>query len=341
MAFISPSPSALHIDSSLTKISLMTLQTETAYVASKVFPNIPVSKESDFYHVYDDGSFFRSQMHVRQPGTESAAIQWSLSKDKYQCQNYALHALVTDGMRANADDSLDLDWDTTTLLTHQKLLKHEKEWVETCFVASDPGDIWDYALRGKDTRSTTVDPTNLDSNDVVFWNRSDSTPIADILYMRSYVKRKTGINPNTLTIGNAVYDALCEHPDVVARINRGQTSGLASVTLQQMADLFRIKEIFIMEAVEEKTPEGLESEKDYIGGNHALLTYKPLKPGLRTPSTGYTFNWSGLLGSRKSGLRVKKFRVPTLAADWLEIETSFTEKITSKGMAGFFSSIVE
>ena len=42
------------------------------FVADQVFPNIPVSMQSDRYYTYDRGYFNRDEMQERAPGTESA-----------------------------------------------------------------------------------------------------------------------------------------------------------------------------------------------------------------------------------------------------------------------------
>ena len=47
MPFILPSRGDVHVNRPLTNISIAFLQTQEAFVADRVFPNIPVTKQSD------------------------------------------------------------------------------------------------------------------------------------------------------------------------------------------------------------------------------------------------------------------------------------------------------
>jgi hypothetical protein len=58
-------------------------------------------------------------------------------------------------------------------------------------------------------------------------------------------------------------------------------------------------------------------------------------------AAGYTFVWTGYTGMNKMGYRVKKFRMEANAADRIEIETSFVNKVVHTGCAVFFSGVVQ
>ncbi|NLI59426.1 MAG: hypothetical protein GX387_13140 [Clostridium sp.] len=47
-----------HIDRALTNISVAYMQDEKSFIADKVFPRIPVKKQSDVYFIYNKGDFF-------------------------------------------------------------------------------------------------------------------------------------------------------------------------------------------------------------------------------------------------------------------------------------------
>ena len=48
------------------------MQDSNAFVSSRVFPTIPVQKQSDKYFEYSQADFFRDQVQPRADGTESA-----------------------------------------------------------------------------------------------------------------------------------------------------------------------------------------------------------------------------------------------------------------------------
>ena len=57
-----PSPGDVHVNTPLTNISIAYMQDATKFISQRVFPNIPVAKQSDRYYVYDRGEFNRDEM---------------------------------------------------------------------------------------------------------------------------------------------------------------------------------------------------------------------------------------------------------------------------------------
>ena len=74
-----PTANDVHIDAILTNISVAYIQDQNAFVASKVFPTIPVEKQSDKYFVYTKGDWFRDEAQLRAPATESAGSGYNLT----------------------------------------------------------------------------------------------------------------------------------------------------------------------------------------------------------------------------------------------------------------------
>jgi hypothetical protein len=58
------------------------------------------------------------------------------------------------------------------------------------------------------------------------------------------------------------------------------------------------------------------------------------------PSAGYTFSWTGLMGSSAMGGRITKFRMDHLKADRVEIEMSFDHKVVASDCGVLFAGIV-
>jgi hypothetical protein len=58
------------------------------------------------------------------------------------------------------------------------------------------------------------------------------------------------------------------------------------------------------------------------------------------PSAGYTFTWSGLLGSNVLGTRISRFRMEHLKSDRIEIEQAFDHKKVAADLGGFFLNAV-
>lgn len=341
--FTQPSRSDVHVNRPLTNISIAYLQARDHFVAGRVFPIVPVAKQSDAYFTYERGEFNRDEMTERLPGTESAGGTYEIGNDTYYARTRAYHRDIPDQVRANADSPLNLDREATEFVTHKGLINREVNWAARYFTAGAPGDTWTFDVDGVSSGATAAgsfDPTNASNNDKLQWNDASSTPIEDIRQGKRYVLEETGFEPNKLTLGKATYDALVDHPDIVGRIDRGQTAGAARANLVTLADLFEVEEVLVMKAVKNTTKKGQASAHQFIGGKHALLSYAPATPGIMTPSAGYTFNWTGLVGSGDEGMRIKRFRMDHLESDRIEIDMSYDQKLIAADLGYFFGGIV-
>ncbi len=342
MPFTQPSRGDVHVNRPLTNISIAYLQRAGAFVANRVFPNIPVAKRSDVYFTYERGEFNRDEMEERAPGTESAGGNYQIGNETYFAKERSYHKDVPDSIRDNADSPLNLDREATEFVTLKGLINREVNWASAYFTAGDPGDTWRFDVDGDAARSASFDPTDAANNQVVFWDDAASTPIEDIRLLKRFILGDTGFMPNALTLGRAVFDALIDHPDIVGRLDRGQTpTGPAVANKESLAALFEVEEILVMDAIKNSGKEGQANSHDFIGGKHALLSYRPSSPGLLTPSAGYTFSWTGRVGSGNDGMRIKRFRMEPLNSDRIEIDMSYDQKLVSADLGAFFGSIVQ
>lgn len=339
---IQPGRGDVHVNQPLTNISIAFMQSQSNFVAGRVFPNIPVAKQSDAYFTYDRGEFNRDEAEERAPGAESAGGSYKIGNDTYYARVYAYHKDVPDQVRDNADSPINLDREATEYVTMKALIKREVQWASNYFTAGNPGDTWTFDADGvaAGASGALFDPTDAANNQVLQWNDAASTPIEDIRTGKRYVLEETGFEPNSLTLGKAVYDALLDHPDIVGRIDRGQTDGAARANLVTLRDLFEVEEIFVMRAIKNTAKKGQTAAHSFIGGKNALLSYRPATPGLMTPSAGYTFSWTGQAGSGPDGIRIKRFRMENLESDRVEVQFSFDQKRISEDLGYFFGAIV-
>lgn len=343
-SFISPSRSDVHVDGPLTNISIAFIQDQESFVADKVFSNIPVNKQSDLYFTYDRGEWNRDDFEVRAPGAESAGSNYTTSTDFYRAPVQALHRDVADQVRSNQDVPINLDREATQFITNKGLIKREVTWTQNYFVAANPGVIWTFVADGNATPSAAFDPTDGTgvNNKILFWSDDSSSPIEDVREGKRFIGEETGFRPNIMTAGRAVYDTLLDHPDIVGRLDRGQTPGGPAMTLREnLAALFELEEVLVMDAIQNTAAKGATPVHRYIGGKHALLVYRPPSPGIMTPAAGYTFSWTGFLGASSFGLRILRFRLNRNAADRVEGEMAYDQKKVSADLGYHFTNIVE
>ncbi len=319
MPFIEPSRSDVHVDGPLTNISVAFLQDADNFVADRVFPNIPVNHQSDVYYTYPKGEFNRDDMQLRAPGTESAGANYRLGTDTYSAPVRALHKDIADQVRANADSPLSPDREATEFLTGKALINREVNFAANYFQAG----IWD-----------------TDVTAGLNWDDAASTPIADVRVGVRTVLQNTGFKPNTMVMGRECWDILVDHPDLVGRLDRGQTSGPARVLRDAIAALFEIDQVLVMEAIQNTAGKGLADNHSFIGtGVDALLVYSAPNPGLMVPSAGYTFSWNGFLGASQNGMRMKRFRMDHLESDRIEIDQAYDQKLVASELGYFFDDV--
>ncbi len=201
-----PTRSDVHVNRPLTNISIAFMQAQGHYVANRVFPTVPVAKQSDLYFTYPRGDWYRSDAQKRAPGTESAGSGFNLQTAQYSADVWALHKNIDDQTRANQDDPISLDRDATQWLTQQMLLRREKEWSSAFFAASQ----WTGSSTGGDITPATL------------WDATGSDPVADVDVQKDAMLEKTGFMPNKMVVGPKVHSALRSNAAVLDRIKYTQ-----------------------------------------------------------------------------------------------------------------------
>ena len=79
-----PNMQNAHIDRALTNTSVAYMQDASAFIADKVFPIVPVKRQSDVFYIYNKGDFMRDEAQVRGAASESAGGDYGVeASDPY------------------------------------------------------------------------------------------------------------------------------------------------------------------------------------------------------------------------------------------------------------------
>jgi len=315
-----PTTNDVHVDAILTNISVAYIQDQGNFIANRVFPSLPVEKQSDKYFKYTKGDWFRDEAQLRAPATESAGSGYSLSTDTYSTSVYAFHKDVDDQVRANADNPLNPDRDATTFVTQRMLLRQEIDWNTNYFTTG----IWDTDVVG--------------GSDFTVWsNYVSSDPIEDIETGKSTMLTNTGFMPNTLVLGYDVFRQLRHHPDIVDRIKYTSSEVPAEGILGR---LFGVDRVLVTRGIKNSGAEGAADSFAQIHGKNAALYYVAPSPGLLTPSAGYQFTWRGVSDGMGQNIGISRFRLPELRSDRIEAQMAWDFKVVSTDLGYFFSACV-
>jgi len=328
-----PTGADLHVDSLLSDLSIAYLNEPSSYIADRVFPVIPVGKQSDKIAVYEKAAWFRDEAEKRAPLTESAGGGFGMETPAtYFCNEYSWHQDISDDDIANADSVFDLEDDATSFVTEKLRLKRERLFASTYFAES----VWATDLQGM-----TDAPG---SNEFRVWDdTTNSTPLSDIEDAKILVRAAIGLLPNTLLVSERVHMALKQHPDVKDTYKYTQ-AGI--ITEQLLAKAFEVDNYYVAKAVYATTAEGQSTQTLAYALNQygALLVYAAPRPSKRRPSGGYTIRWNrprnnGIEGERLEST-IRKFEMPLKGG--MRIEGSVYEdlKLISNSCGVFFVNAV-
>jgi hypothetical protein len=253
-----PSPSDVHVNRPLTNVSVAYQQNASAYVADRIFPRVVVPKQSDQYFVYPKGEWFREDVALRAPGTETPGTGYTPSTDTYFAHVYGVHRNIDDQTRANADIPLNLDREATQFVTNQLLLKRDKLFLAKYFTTG----VWD-----TDKTGVTSGPTG---SQFIQWDQAASDPVQDVHDGVLAVEGATGLRPNVMLVGPEVHSVLVNHADVLDRIKYTERG---IVTEALLASLFGVDRYMVARAVQNSAAEGAAASMGFMAGKHAMLAH--------------------------------------------------------------------
>lgn len=323
-----PTMQTAHIDRALTNTSVAYMQDGSAFIADRVFPTIPVKRQSDVFYIYSKADFMRDEAQVRGGASESAGGDYGVeASEPYYCRKHAFHKDVTPEERANYDEPLNADIDATDFVSQKMLIRREMEWASKFFKAG----IWGTEITGKNASPST--------GEVIQWDQPTADPIKDITNAAVKMASETGFKPNTLVLSPFAFNALKNHQDILDRIKYTQ-KGI--VTADLLATLFEVENVYVAWAVVNSAAKGVKEDVGFIMGKHALLCYAAPRPALKKPSAGYIFAWTGLEGSGAFGNRIVRLPMDMLGlgTERIEGELAFDVKKVCGDLGVFFKDIV-
>jgi len=321
-----PNISQVHVDAILTNASVAYIQSADNFIATKVFPVVPVDKQSNLYFKYTKEDWFRDDATVRADGAEAATSGYGLSTDSYYANVYAIKKAVGDQTMANFDNPLDPLRDASKFTAQLIMNRMEQQFV-TDFVKTG---VW-----GTDYAGVSGTPTGLQFKQ---WSDlANSDPINDVETWKAKILSTTGFEPNKLVLGYDVYQTLRNHPDVIDRV---KYTGRDVPDTAYLAQLFGLDEVLVAKAVKNTANEGATGAFSFTFGKSAILVHAPANPGLLIPSAGYSFQWTGV--SEGLGLTVgtKQYRLEQNAATYVESQIAFANKVVASDLGVFAGTVV-
>jgi hypothetical protein len=322
-----PTQSQVHVDAILTNISVAYMQKADNFIADKVFPVVPVEKQSDKYFKYTKNDWLRDEAEVRTDGTESVGSGYNITTETYYTDVYAIHKDVGDQTRANADAPINVDREAAEFVTQRLLTRREIQFVSD-FMA---GGVWGNTASGVSSASPST-------GEFTQWNNyTNSDPIEDIEEAKAAILSVTGLSANTLVLGYDVFRQLKNHPDLVDRIKYTSSQ---TITEDMLARMFDIERVLVSKSIKATNAEGATEAYAFTTGKSALLAHVAPSPGLLTPSAGYTMQWTGVSQGLGATIGTSSFRLESLKATRIEAEIAFDNKVVAADLGYFWQTAV-
>src|ERR1035438_5996289 len=254
-----PTLSDVHVNAILTDFSWMATQDQKNFISRDVFPVKSVPNISDRYFVYSRADFNRDEMRMRGISTRVTQAGYRIDNNpNYLCNVWALGRAIDDQIRGNADVPLNLDLEATRFLSNKSRINRERAWFSLFFQPS----IWTNNWTGGNSNSSggypLIPPVNTASSYTFLkWSDSSSTPIEDIRKALTLGQLTSGgYRFNKMVLSRPVFDALLDHPEIVARVLYGQKDkDPAMVTLSALAAIFQMDQVLVADAIYNRSEE--------------------------------------------------------------------------------------
>jgi hypothetical protein len=329
-------PSDAYRNALLENVSIASFQTgdvgddeQGGFVANLVFPTIAGDTTGKYYEI-DTDSIAQDKAAERAPGTESEEGTWDLSQKEFGCRQYGYKEKIPEEMLKSTQSAAKADVVSQRSVDEVMLINSEVRFASAYWKTG----VWfrDLAGAGSDVADVSY----------IYWSTyATSKPVKNILAERLKMKLAGKRKPNTLVLGAEVEPYLLEHPDIIGKLNNGQTpGGAAMASLQDLAKVFKVKRVIVADAVYNTSKSATPSNSFILSSKSAWLGYVNPTPTIMKPSAGYRFADRQISGN-DMGVRSWKYWWQPNRSWYVEGAVDEDFKLVSKKHGIFFDGIVQ
>jgi hypothetical protein len=297
-----PLRSQLHVDQLLSNVAVK--YQNTRFIHDKVFPMVPVKKQSDLYRTYNRN--WNIPETNRAIGGLSREHQFEIGSSSYSLEKHALKSYVPDTAADNYDIT-DLRADVTIELVEKIMMRKEASCAALFTTTS-----WSLgaSLAAADT-----------------WLTGASLPIPLFDTAASTVIGNSGVKINYGIIPLDSYNALKNHTTLVDRVK--YTSKEMSPAI--VGALIGVDELLVPDMYYDSGLYGASAASGAVQSlwktDFTFLGYKPAAAGFMALSSGYMFQRAKPL--------VKRWRDEEREADAIEVDCEYQFKVVAS-LTGYY-----
>lgn len=326
-----PTPRDVYVDRLMTNYSVAYMLNSGLFAARTVFPTAPVDQQTGLYAVYPKGFFLRNEMRVRPLTGRPEYIDHKVEYKNFRAEEFAVGKKIDDRVRVNANDPLGPDRAATIQLSNNATINWEEQWAQKFF---RPG-VWTNEFQGVASAPG--------AGQFIQFDQPDADIIGFVQALGDSVEEATGYRPNRLTLGQKVYRAMVQSPQILDRI---KYSARGVVTSELLATLFEVDTVNVARGVHNTAKEGQADKIERIVNPRAFLLSYADTTGIPTPDTvsaGLNFAWTGLIPGATNALGgvIVRGRDAEAYSDWLHIRQAFGQEVTAPDLAAFAYDVVQ
>lgn len=269
--------SQIHVARLESQWSLAYRQEPSNFVADQWFPMISVNQIAGLYPKWAKENAFTNKAGTWRPGT--VPPQGELKVDtpgSYVCQRYAFEMPLLADLPFVADDGYPIEQATTNMVTDVLQLNKELIIANNYFKTG----VWGIDITGVNSGETWVPGEVTTGETFRRFNDADSDPLGLFKDSKLAVKQKAGVKPNTLILGEQVYESLRINPQLISLYRNPQGSEKVPTKLneQMIAQALDVEKIIVAGAMYNTAAPGDTVTLDWIFGKSMWLGFVD-KPG--------------------------------------------------------------
>ncbi len=260
-----------HHDRPLTNLALKAFDGGQSGVAPRLFPTVPVDKQSDRYFTVDRDTWLLAHDTKRAPKTQANLVEFKVSSDAYFADNHALGAEEALEHLANADAAIQIRQRHTLNVTEGLLRGLEIRVANMVTSGSNLGSYVSLAGGAK------------------WGDFVNSDPISDVTTGHAFIRQRTGLRANTMVIDRDTLMVVKRHP-VLLDLFKYTSGGMLSE--EQLRAVFEVDQILVGDGIKNVAKEGATASIVNIWGNNVLLARVEPAVSLQTATFGLGFRWT-------------------------------------------------
>lgn len=272
----------------LTNMAMAYFQSLENRPAKSLFPILPVQLSTASYYIWSKEDLLRDNVQRKPQFGKVNPAQVAFETGTYKCEVDQIilgmdQIMQLDYQRTKAPAFMQAQNAKTKTIAQQMAIHQDLMFASTYFKAG----VWNEQWTGVASSPST--------KQFIKFTSSNSDPIQFFRERISDMKKK-GRKPNKLGLGENTYNALINHPDILARVEgMGSSENPAQANETVLAKLFGVDKVVVFDAIANKAKTGLAGDLDFIcDPNGALLVYATDSPSIEEPSAGYIFTWDML-----------------------------------------------